>query len=387
MKGRSWRIVSILLAFSILVSVSGCEAVDRAGLQQEKNSQQMSNEQTQDSGNAGELQVHFIDVGQGDSTLITCDGHAMLIDAGNNDKGTLVQNYIKKQGVKTLDYVIGTHPDADHIGGLDVIIYKYECKQIFLPPVDNDTKTYAEVLSAIEERNYTYSCPEVGSTFYLGEAEFTLVAPNRDYGEDTNNWSIVLLLQNGSNRFLFTGDAEEDAEADMLENGIDLSADVLKVSHHGSSTATTQKFLDSVNPSYAVISVGADNRYGHPHAEVMNRLREKGVKVFRTDEQGSLIATSDGSKIAWNAGPEDSWKAGEATGSTSGETDEGTVENECADEDTDVIAYILNTNTKKFHTTDCSAADQMAEKNRQEVDWSRDDVIAAGYEPCKLCNP
>lgn len=249
---------------------------------------------------AGLLEVHFIDVGQGDCTLIKYGEHAMLIDAGNNSKGTLVQLYLKNQGIEKLDYVIGTHPDADHIGGLDVIITKFDCETIMMPEIEKDTKTYNEVIDAMKYRNYENSPPAAGTIFPLGSAEFTVVAPvNYGYGDNTNNYSIGILLEYGETRFLFTGDAESEAEADMLTEGIDLSADVFKAAHHGSASANTAEFLDAVNPSFAVISCGEGNSYGHPHAEVLSSLEERDIMVFRTDIQGTITAVSDGKKITW----------------------------------------------------------------------------------------
>lgn len=257
------------------------------------------------------LEIHYLDVGQGDSTLILCDGHAMLIDAGDNDRGTAVQSYLESQGVTTLDYVIGTHPDADHIGGLDVVLYKFDCQMVMMPDFEKDTRTYDDVVQTMKQKRYKNTLPEVGTVYELGSAVFTIVAPNGEYGDDANDYSVGILLQHGKNRFLFTGDAEEASEADMLENGIDLEADVFKASHHGSRTANTEEFLQTVDPDYVVISCGQDNSYGHPHAEVMNRLRAMGISVFRTDEQGTIVAYSDGTEITFNMSPDESWKAGE----------------------------------------------------------------------------
>lgn len=257
------------------------------------------------------LEIHYLDVGQGDATLILCDGHAMLIDAGDNDQGTAVQSYLESQGVTTLDYVIGTHPDADHIGGLDVVLYKFDCKTVIMPDFEKDTRTYDDVVQTMKQKRYKNTLPEVGTVYELGSAVFTIVAPNGEYGDNANDYSVGILLQHGENRFLFTGDAEEASEADMLENGIDLKADVFKAAHHGSRTANTEKFLQRVEPDYAVISCGEDNSYGHPHGEVMNRLRAMGTSVFRTDEQGTIVAYSDGTQITFNMSPDESWKAGE----------------------------------------------------------------------------
>lgn len=251
-----------------------------------------------------EMQVHFIDVGQGDCTLITSGGEAMLIDAGNNDKGTLVQSYLQKQGISTLDIVICTHGDSDHSGGMDVILYKFDCKTVIMPDtskVMNDTATFRDVLSTMKAKNYKNTVPVVGDEYKLGSARVTIIAPNSyEYGDNKNNYSVGVLVQNGENRFIFTGDAEAEAEADILHNNSNITADVYKVAHHGSRTSTTKGLLDAINPVYAVISCGEDNPYGHPHPETMRRLRKSRIKVFRTDEQGTIIATSDGKNITWN---------------------------------------------------------------------------------------
>lgn len=264
-----------------------------------------------------ELNVHFLDVGQGDAVLISCDDAYMLIDAGDNDKGTLVQNYLNKQGVEHLDYIIGTHPDADHIGGMDVILYKFDCGTVMVPEVTNDTATYRDVIDTMKEKGYQNTAPVVGDSYSLGSAQFTILGPTDTY-EDTNNNSIVLLLTHGDNKFLFVGDAEEKAEEDILAEGVSVKADVLKVGHHGSRTASSEAFLQAVEPTYAVISCGQDNSYGHPHAETLNTLRSMGVKVFRTDEQGTVTATSDGHEISWNCAPSTTWKAGENVQSSTG---------------------------------------------------------------------
>lgn len=260
------------------------------------------------------LEVHFLDVGQGDATLIRCGEAAMLIDAGNNSWGDDVRDYLEYQGIGDLDYVIGTHPDADHIGGLDVVMEAFDCGTVIMPDYEKDTQTYTDVTDVMEEKGYELTLPQVGTVYELGEAAFTIVAPNGEYGDNANDYSVGILLEHGENRFLLTGDAEEDSEADMLDNGIDLSADVLKAAHHGSRTANTEAFLERVNPEYVVISCGEGNSYGHPHAEVLNRLREMGIKVFRTDEEGTVVATSDGAGITFNVPPSESWQAGELKG-------------------------------------------------------------------------
>lgn len=257
------------------------------------------------------LEVHYIDINQGDCTLIKLGDKAMLIDAGNNGYGTMVKQYLKKQGVKKLDYVIGTHPDADHIGGLDVAIYNFDCGTIIMPDYSKDTKTYDDVIQTVKNKNYKITEPTAGKVYEFGEAKFTILSPlHYDYGDNANNYSVSILLEYGNNRFLFTGDCEEEAEMDMLEQYPDLHADVFKAAHHGSNTANSYEFLEAVSPEYIVISCGEGNTYGHPHAEILNNARAMGIKIFRTDEQGTIVATSDGNKITFNMSPSTSWKSG-----------------------------------------------------------------------------
>ena len=256
------------------------------------------------------MEVHFIDVGQGDATLIKADGHYMLIDAGENDKGTAVQLYLKKQGVERLDYLVLTHTDSDHIGGADVIISKFDIGQIFMSDFKKDNKTYRELMESMQYKHMTYTTPEVGAEFALGNATFTIIAPNGDY-DDPNNSSIALILDYGENSFLFSGDCEEEAEQDILANGINLDVDVYQVGHHGSRSSSSEDFLDAMSPECAVISCAEKNSYGHPHARTLNNLRARKIKVFRTDEQGSIIAFSDGKEITWNCSPSDSWQSGD----------------------------------------------------------------------------
>lgn len=270
---------------------------------------------TQEVSDGSTLEVHYLDIGQGDCTLIRNGDHAMLIDAGNNNKGTAVQAYLESQGITHLDYVIGTHPDADHIGGLDVVIYKFDCDAVWMPDYEKDTKTYDEVIQAAKTKGYTIEHPLAGEEYTLGEATVTTVCPvKEDYGSNANDYSIGVRIAFGETSFLFTGDAEEESETDMVESGEVLQADVLKAAHHGSRTANTEAFLDAVDPSYVVISCGEDNSYGHPHAEVLNRLREKGISIFRTDDQGTVVAVSDGQMITFNMSPSENWTPGEPKG-------------------------------------------------------------------------
>ncbi len=328
-----------------------------------------------------ELAVHFIDVGQGDSTLIVCDGEAMLIDAGDNDKGTAVQLYLTRHNVDSLKYVIGTHPDADHIGGLDVILYKFDCETILMPDRSSDTETYRDVVNAMEQKGYTNTLPVVGNTYELGASSFTIVGPSEEYG-DSNDCSVAIVLRHGDNSFLFTGDAETEAEKDILDAGADIDVTVYKAGHHGSSTSSDMEFLKAITPECAVISCGEGNSYGHPHAETLNNLRTMGVEVYRTDEQGTIIVSSDGKNLTWNCSPSETWQSGEKTVNSqsmgSGQSTETSSKS---------LTYILNTNTKKFHYPGCPSVKKMADKNKKVSDESRDVIISQGYAPCGNCNP
>lgn len=341
-------------------------------------------EKTDENIGEGILEVHFIDIGQGDSILVKQGDSAMVIDAGNNSKGTSVWSYLLSQDVKELTYAIGTHPDADHIGGLDVVLYKIDCETIFLPDCVNDTQTYQELMDTIKVKNKKSIVPKQGSIYSLGNAQFQILTDtDKDYGDNINNYSIAIRLTFGDTSFLFTGDAEEEAEHDMLASGFFLKSDLFKAAHHGADTANTEKFLNAVNPKYCVISCGQDNTYGHPRAGVLNNLRAMGVKVFRTDEQGTIVAVSNGKEITFNCESSETWKSGEPVGERK---DNKEIKNNVMAAEKESY-YILNINTKKFHRPDCSSISKIADKNKRESDKSREELIKEGYEPCKSCNP
>ena len=334
------------------------------------------------------LFVHYIDVGQGDATLITCGEDAMLIDAGDNDKGTAVQMYLESQNIDSLKYVIGTHPDADHIGGMDVILTKFDCETVLLTEEEKDTATYRDVVDAIRYRNCKRIAPKVKEQYMLGSASFTILGP-MELCDDSNDNSIAIILEHGENRFYFEGDASEKEEAAILETGIDIQADVYKTGHHGSKTSTSDELLASVDPTYAVISVGEGNSYGHPSAEVLNKLRAGHIQVFRTDEQGAIVAKSDQTSITWNCSPSESWQAGEPKGSSSGE--ESTRESQPKEESTaksqkqntdkqsEEMVHITESG-KKYHLAGCSYLKD------SDIEITKTEAEAQGYEPCKKCH-
>jgi competence protein ComEC len=247
----------------------------------------------------GNLVVSFLDVGQGDAEIVQVNGQAMLIDAGTNASTAALVGDIKALGLTRFDVVVGTHPHEDHIGGMDAVINQFGIGTIYMPKVTTTTKTFSDVLTAIKNKGLSITTPTVGSTFTLGSAQCTILAPSNPSSNDLNNASIVIKLTYGTTSFLFTGDAQTESEQAMLLGAFSLKADVLKVGHHGSSTSTSPAFLNAVSPKYAVIEVGAGNDYGHPHQGTLDKLGSAGVKVYRTDLNGTVTATSDGSAISF----------------------------------------------------------------------------------------
>jgi competence protein ComEC len=249
----------------------------------------------------GNLKVHFIDVGQGASQLvISPNGKVILIDAGNNDKEKLVVAYLKKEKIKKIDILIGTHPDADHIGGLDAVIDNFDIGKIYMPKVQSNTETFKDVLAAIKKKGLKVTTAKSGLLLeWETGVKVEMIAPVGAY-DNTNDMSAVVHLTYGNSSFLFTGDAETKSEADMLKSKVNLKSDVLMIGHHGSKSSTSDKFLDAINPKYAVIQVGKDNKYGHPTVEVLKKLNEKGIKIYRNDQQGNIIFTSNGKDITVN---------------------------------------------------------------------------------------
>lgn len=245
------------------------------------------------------LKVHFIDVGQGDSIFIQQGDNTMLIDAGERDQGTIVTSYLNSLKVYNIDYLVGTHPHSDHIGGMTTVINSISVSSAIIPDVEHDTKTYESFIDALIEKEINTIPAESGKTYSFGNAEFQIIGPVADDYDNLNDWSVVIKLTYGEKSFLFTGDAEKNAENDLLSSKYDLSADVLKIGHHGSTTSTSARFLKKVAPTYAVISCGVDNKYGHPDEIIMNRLKLQEVEVFGTYESGTIIAECDGKTITF----------------------------------------------------------------------------------------
>ena len=242
----------------------------------------------------GNLNIYFIDVGQADSILITNNDASMLIDAGNNEDGEDVVNFIKDKGITKLDYVVGTHPHEDHIGGLDDVINSdLEITNIYMPKIETTTKTFEDVIDAIQNKGLTIYSPKKGDTFTIGNASLEVMTDSILDEDNLNLSSITLLMQYGNNKFLFMGDAEEENEETRDWPKVDL----LKVGHHGSNTSSSDKFLNETKPTYSIIMAGEGNSYGLPTEETLNKLKNIGSTIYRTDLNGTITATSDGENI------------------------------------------------------------------------------------------
>ncbi len=242
--------------------------------------------------------IHFIDVGQGDCTLVMCNDMVLLVDAGENGHETEVLNYLRSMKIDKLDYIIATHQHSDHIGGIPEVLEEYEADNIIMPRLTKEqtptNSTYKAFLTALQNSDAKIISAKPGSKYRLGDAEFEILGPVTNDCEDINSMSAVTKITYGENTFLVTGDAEKDEELEIIENGSDLDCDVLRVGHHGSTTSSCKDFLDAVTPEICVVSCGANNDYGHPHDKVMNRIANYTDEVYRTDICGSIVMTSDG---------------------------------------------------------------------------------------------
>lgn len=337
-----------------------------------------------------QTEVHVLDVGQGLSVLVESQGHAMLYDGGDRNKSSFVVSYLKQEKIDSLDYVIASHYDADHLNGVVGALNVFPVNQVFSPNYITDTKVFNSFQSVIEEKSIAKEQPEIGSTYPLGDARFQILSPSGNDYDDPNNYSIAIRITDGDNSFLITGDAESDSESEICKTNLELESDVYIMGHHGSGTSTSWELLQKVTPEYAILSCGTDNIYGHPHIESMEKLKDMDIQLLRTDKQGTIIASTDGTSITWNMAPCNDYSPGDKNDKPA-QPQNSTLQKQTLKTSSDKTAvsteYILNTATKKFHYPDCKSVKQIKDKNKKSTTQSKASLINQGYSPCKNCNP
>jgi len=333
------------------------------------------------------FKVTFLDVGQADAALIECDGHYMLIDGGDKDSSSLIYSFLKKHSVNHLDIVIASHAHEDHVGGLSGALNYAKADLVLSPVKSYDNDAFTDFVKYANKNGNGIKIPSIGDTYNLGSATVSILGLNA--GSETNDSSIIVKVNYGKTSFLFTGDAERDAEQKVLYSGADLSATVLKVGHHGSDTSTTYPFLREIMPKYAVISVGANNSYEHPTDNTLSRLRDAGANVYRTDLHGDIIFTSDGNTVSVStekAATKDEVLTAGGKKSTPQPTTKPADNSSTTTQKTGTD-YVGNKNSKVFHYSYCSSVKKMKESNKYYFTGTRDQMIAKGYKPCGNCHP
>ncbi len=351
----------------------------------------------------GVMAVHFFDVGQGDSEFIQFpNGDTMLIDAGESDKASTVISNIKNLGVSEITYIIATHPHSDHIGGLSKVIDEFDVGTVYMPDAESTSYVYENLLTSIENEGCDVVEAKAGVTI-ISESNLNayLISPSSSSYSDLNNYSAVLRLTYGDVTYLFMGDAEEVIEKEITS---DVSADVIKVGHHGSQYSSTIDFVNRVRPKYAVIEVGQGNSYGHPTEEAISNWQSVGAEILRTDLSSNIIISTDGSAISVETGVDYSSLGGiDIYGSDDSAGDEGNEETEPAKteketeaaketeaktsskEESEEYTWVLNTNSKKIHKPSCSYASGISEANYETSNKTLEELESEGYTPCKVC--
>lgn len=319
----------------------------------------------------------MLDVGQGLSVLVQADGEYLLYDGGGRGASSYVVAYLQQHDVTKLEWLAASHYDEDHISGLVGVLHTTPVEQALMPYYTTDTQIYQSLQNVLGEKSVPVIYPAQGDTFSLGGAEIQVVGPQNYTYDSDNDKSLCLRICYGNFQCLLTGDAEQDAELDMVASGQDLTCDLYVVGHHGSSSSTSEELLDAASPAYAFLSVGEDNPCGHPTAQTLNALQQHGITLYRTDQQGEVTVYSDGQQCWFSTEPCQDWSTG----------NQSIPEEPLSTTVPQTAQYVLNTHTKKFHFPDCPSVDQMSEKNKEFTDASRDELIARGYTTCGRCNP
>ena len=344
----------------------------------------------------GSMTVHFLDVGQGLSILVQSEGQTLLYDGGPRSASSYVVSYLQEQNVAEIDYLISSHYDEDHVSGLIGCLSAFQVDHVIGADYVHDSSLYDSFMDGVAAQGLEVQHPAVGTEYEFGSGEFTVLSP-KEISKESNANSVAIRLTNGDNSFIFTGDADHNSESDMVASGLDLDCDVLSVGHHGSATATSWDFLQATVPEFAVISCGTGNMYGHPDADTMEKLSDMGISVYRTDEQGTIVASSDGSTISWNMEPCNDYTSGDGeaaaqSGETAGFASEGSSGQEAAavseeseqtaaaDDSQEEMVWISATGSKYHSIPDCG--NMNPDKAYQEP---VSQAQAQGYEACKRC--
>lgn len=372
MKHSIQKLLTILLLFILVIT--GCSTTNNQTNETKEQIEFTSSIPAISPETSSELNVHFIDVGQADCILIQNQSENVLIDAGNRADFETIQSYLEQLNITAIQHFILTHPHEDHIGSAAQIAANFNIGKVYMTDTKADSNVYTSLMEQLKNKGITPIYPSVGDNFSIGETIFTFLGPASTY-KDVNSMSLIVRADFGTNSFLFTGDTTDEAEKDILNEGVNLEADVLKVAHHGSRDSSTYVFLKAVNPSYSVISVGADNDYGHPTEDALSRLNDVGSTLFRTDLSGTVIATSDGTNITWNTTGQESTREHISDGN-------GLVED--ADEVEYSTSYIGNKNSKVLHLPSCGA---LPKEENQVKFSSKQEALDEGYHACQRCNP
>ena len=366
----------ILQAEALESGAEQTEAVQAENVQEEAGSQDDQRGDSQD-----ELSVTYLDVGQGNAVLARQGDQAMLIDGGPRESSSFVVSYLEQQGIQKLDYVLISHFDEDHLAGAIGALYKFPVETLITADYETDSSIYDSYKEAVEEKGYAPVHPSLGDTFSLGSGSFRIISPVSYGHEDENQDSVGIILENGSDRFFIGGDIGLEGEKEILEAGVDIQADVMLMNHHGSHVS--REFFQAVNPSWAVISCGAGNSYGHPRQDTVELIQEFRVPLFRTDKQGTITAVSHGQGITFDQEPCNDYTPGDGSQEEEDALEETrTALSNSTREDCD---YILNIHTKKIHLPDCSSVKSMDEDNMAFYKGDEDGLLSRGYMPCGNC--
>lgn len=343
------------------------------------------------------FKLTMLNVGNGLSLLIEADGKYMIFDGGTGKRSSYVVAYLKSHGVTEIDKMFVSHYDADHISGLVGVLNTTKVNTVVCPDYTADTKIYGSFMTKLAASGAQTVHPSVGDSFTLGSAKITVIGPAGKFYEDENNLSTAVKVSYGAFSCIITGDAEEEAEREMLSLGSLLDADLYVVGHHGSSSSSTPEFVRAISPAYAFLSVGADNGYGHPTQKTLNTLKNNSVKLFRTDTQGEVTCLSDGEHYSFSTEPTDDWHAGTFEEKDEVQPERGmpfpaeeTVQTKAPERGNPGTAdskWVLNTNTKRIHYPDCKSVNQMKESNKGYSDDTIAELVAQGYTPCGNCHP